>query len=74
LDRNAVLTPLREQHNFQFDQRADLHSVDARLSEAASRTLNDINDQVGGVGIAVITSETVVGAIGGAAMAAHGID
>jgi energy-coupling factor transporter ATP-binding protein EcfA2 len=52
LDRNAVLTPLREQHNFQFDQRADLHSVDARFCEAASRTLDDIKDQVGGVRLA----------------------
>jgi hypothetical protein len=51
-DRNAVLTPLREQHNFQFDRRADLRSVDARLSEAASRTLDDIKDQVGGVRLA----------------------
>ena len=51
-DRNAVLTPLREQHNFQFDQRADLRSADARLSEAASRTLDDIKDQVGGVRLA----------------------
>jgi hypothetical protein len=51
-DRDAVLTPLREQHNFQFDQRADLRSVDARLSEAANRTLDDIKDQVGGVRLA----------------------
>jgi hypothetical protein len=46
-DRNAVLTPLNQQYGFQFDQRADLRSVDARLSEAASRTLGDIKDEVG---------------------------
>jgi hypothetical protein len=51
-DRNAVLTPLREQHNFQFDRRANLRSVDSRLSEAASRTLDDIKDQVGGARLA----------------------
>jgi hypothetical protein len=37
-DRNAVLTPLNQQYGFQFDQRADLRSVDARLSEAAARS------------------------------------
>ena len=51
-DRNAVLTPLREQHGFQFDRRADLRLVDARLSEAASRTLSAIKDHVGGVRLA----------------------
>jgi hypothetical protein len=51
-DRNAVLTPLNEQYGFQFDQRADLRTVDARLSEAASRALGDIKDQVGGARLA----------------------
>lgn len=51
-DRNAVLRPLTEQHGFQFDQRANLRSVDARLSEAANRALDDIKDQVGGVKLA----------------------
>jgi hypothetical protein len=52
LDRTAVLTPLTEQHDFCFDQRADLRSVDARLSEAANRALDEIKDQVGGVRLA----------------------
>lgn len=52
LDRTAVLTPLTEQHDFRFDQRADLRSVDARLSEAANRALDEIKDQVGGVRLA----------------------
>jgi len=51
-DRNAVLTPLNQQYGFQFDQRADLRSVDARLSEAASCTLSDIKEQVGGARLA----------------------
>ena len=46
------LTPLNQQYGFQFDQRADLRSVDARLSEAASRTLGDIKDEVGGARLA----------------------
>ena len=50
--RDAVVTPLNEQHGFRFDQRADLQSVDARLSEAANRTLGDIKDEVGGARLA----------------------
>jgi hypothetical protein len=52
LDRNAVLTPLKQQYNFRFDRRADLRSVDARLSEAANRALDEIKDQVGGARLA----------------------
>jgi hypothetical protein len=52
LDRSAVVTPLEEQHGFHFDQRVDLRAVDARLSEAASRALDEIKDQVGGVRLA----------------------
>ena len=49
LDRRAAVTPLYTQHGFYFDQRADLRPVDARLSEAANRALEEIKDQVGGV-------------------------
>jgi len=52
LDRPAVVTPLKTQHGFHFDQRTDLRSVDARLSEAANRALEGIKDQVGGVRLA----------------------
>ena len=52
LDRPAVVTPLETQHGFYFDQRADLRPVDARLSEAAKRALEEIKDQVGGVRLA----------------------
>jgi len=62
-DRNAVLTPLNNQYGFQFDQRADLRSVDARLSEAATRALGDIKDQVGGARLA--RTELVDQAYGG---------
>jgi hypothetical protein len=51
-DRPAVVTPLETQHGFRFDQRADLRSVDARLSEAANRALDEMKDQVGGVRLA----------------------
>src|SRR5450759_2033249 len=52
LDRPAVVTPLETQHGFHFDQRADLRPVDARLSEAANRALEEIKGQVGGVRLA----------------------
>ena len=52
LDRNAVTTPLNEQHGFHFDQRVDLRTVDARFSEAADLTLGDIKDEVGGARLA----------------------
>jgi energy-coupling factor transporter ATP-binding protein EcfA2 len=52
LDRLALVTPLKEQYGFHFDQRADLRSVDARLAEAADHALDDIKDQVGGVRLA----------------------
>ncbi len=52
LDRPAVVTPLQTQHGFRFEQRADLRSVDARLSEAADCALAEIKDQVGGVRLA----------------------
>jgi hypothetical protein len=43
-DRNAALTPLREQHNFQFDQRADLRSLDvAELSDDETAMLSNRN-------------------------------
>jgi hypothetical protein len=42
LNRAAVVTPLETQHGFRFDQRADLRLVDARLSEAADRALDEI--------------------------------
>jgi hypothetical protein len=48
-DRPAVVTPLQTHHGFQFDQRADLRPVDARLSEAADRALEEIKDEVGGI-------------------------
>src|SRR5207249_4934013 len=48
-DRPAVVTLLETQHRFRFDQRADLRTVDARLSGAANRALEEIKDQVGGV-------------------------
>jgi hypothetical protein len=51
-DRSAVVTPLQAQHGFRFEQRADLRPVDARLSEAADRALDEIKDQVGGVRLA----------------------
>ena len=51
-DRPAVVTPLETQHGFRFDQRADLRTVDARLSEAANRTLDEMKDQVGGARLA----------------------
>jgi hypothetical protein len=49
LARTAVISRLKKEHGFRFDQRADLRAVDARLSEAAKRALDDINIQVGGV-------------------------
>jgi energy-coupling factor transporter ATP-binding protein EcfA2 len=52
LDRLALVTPLKEQYGFHFDQQADLRSVDARLAEAADYALDDIKDQVGGVRLA----------------------
>lgn len=52
LDRPAVVTPLGTQHGFRFYQRADLQPVDARLSEAADRALDEIKDLVGGVRLA----------------------
>jgi hypothetical protein len=52
LDRAAVVTPLEKQHGFRFDQRADLRSVDDRLSAAANSALDEIKDQVGGVRLA----------------------
>lgn len=52
LDRPTLVTPLEKQYGFQFDQRADLRSVDTRLAEAADRALDEINDEVGGVRLA----------------------
>jgi hypothetical protein len=52
LDRPAAVSPLETQHGFRFDQRADLRTVDALLSEAANRALEEINDQIGGVRLA----------------------
>jgi hypothetical protein len=52
LDRSAVVTALQRQHGFHFDPRMDLRAVDARLSEAANRALEEIKDQVGGVRLA----------------------
>jgi hypothetical protein len=52
LDRAAVVTPLEKQHGFRFDQRADLRSIDDRLSAAANSALDEIKDQVGGVRLA----------------------
>ena len=51
-DRPAVVTPLETQHGFRFDQRTDLRTVDAQLSEAANRALDEMKDQVGGVRLA----------------------
>ena len=51
VDRPAVVTSLKTQHGFRFDQRADLRPLDARLLEAADRALAEIKDQVGGVSL-----------------------
>jgi hypothetical protein len=48
-DHAGVVAPLQTDHGFRFSQRADLRPVDARLSEAADRALEEIRDQVGGV-------------------------
>lgn len=50
--RSDVVTPLAQQHQFHFDQRADLRTVDDRLSAAANSALEEIKDQVGGVRLA----------------------
>jgi energy-coupling factor transporter ATP-binding protein EcfA2 len=50
--RPDVVTPLAQQHQFRFEQRADLRVVDNRLSEAADSALEEIKDQVGGVRLA----------------------
>jgi hypothetical protein len=52
IDRPALVTALETQHGFRFDQRADLRAVNARLSDAANRALEEIKDQVGGVRLA----------------------
>jgi energy-coupling factor transporter ATP-binding protein EcfA2 len=49
LDRPALVTSLSTEYGFQFDQRADLRAVDARLAEEAEHALAEIKDQVGGV-------------------------
>jgi energy-coupling factor transporter ATP-binding protein EcfA2 len=50
--RPDVVTPLEQQHELRFGQRADLRAVDNRLSEAADSALEEIKDQVGGVRLA----------------------
>ena len=50
--RPDVVTPLAQQHQFRFDQRTDLRTVDDRLSVAANSALEEIKDQVGGVRLA----------------------
>jgi hypothetical protein len=50
--RLAVVTPLGQQHGLRFTQPVDLRPVEARLTEAASHALAEINDQVGGVRLA----------------------
>lgn len=52
LTRPAIISSLQTLHGLRFDQRADLRVVDARLSEAADRALDEIKDQVGGVRLA----------------------
>jgi energy-coupling factor transporter ATP-binding protein EcfA2 len=52
IDHSAAVTPLEKEHGFRFDTRADLRAVNARLSEAADRALEEIKDQVGGVRLA----------------------
>jgi hypothetical protein len=52
LDRAAIVAPLKEQYGFSFDQRADLRSVDKRLSDAADDALDEIKDKVGGARLA----------------------
>jgi energy-coupling factor transporter ATP-binding protein EcfA2 len=52
LDRPALVASLYTEYGFQFDQRADLRAVDARLAEEAEHALAEIKDQVGGVRLA----------------------
>ena len=52
LDRPALVTSLSTEYGFQFDQRADLRAVDARLAEEAEHALAEIKDHVGGVSLA----------------------
>ena len=51
-DRSMIVELLRTEHGFLFEPRADLRSVDARLSEAADHALAEIKDDVGGVRLA----------------------
>lgn len=51
-DHAGLVARLQTDHGFRFSQRADLRPVDARLSEAADRALEEIRDQVGGVRLA----------------------
>jgi hypothetical protein len=51
-DHASLVARLQTDHGFRFSQRADLRPVDARLSEAADRALEEIRDQVGGVRLA----------------------
>jgi hypothetical protein len=52
LTHDSVVTALKQEHGFQFEARADLLTVEARLADEAERVLGEIHDEVGGVRLA----------------------
>jgi hypothetical protein len=52
VDGGAVVQRVQAEHDFRFEPRADLRKALARLAEAASDALAQINDDVGGVKLA----------------------
>jgi hypothetical protein len=52
LTHDSVVTALNQEHGFQFEARADLVTVEARLADEAERVLGEIYDEVGGIRLA----------------------
>ena len=50
-DRAALMRELGERHGFRFEGRRDLRAVRRKVVEATTLTLDDIKDQVSGVGL-----------------------
>lgn len=52
LTHASVVAALNQEHGFQFEARADLVTVEARLADEAERVLGEMHDEVGGVRLA----------------------